>query len=528
MIAGAAPELSARRRTLVLAAMCSALVLVVSGVSMLNNSLPHMSEALGLSQTNQQWVVDGYTVALAALLLLAGAMGDRFGRRGAMVGGIAIYGVGTLLAAVAGSAGVLIAARIVAGVGAAFIMPGTLSTITSVFPPEGRAKAVGIWAGFAGTGATLGMFLSGVLVDHFYWGSVFVASAVIAALTLLFVLAVVPRTKATEATALDPLGAVLSAIGVAGLVIAIIEGPERGWTSGLTLGSVVVGAVFLLAFVRWELSSDAPMLDPRLFRSRGLATGSGAMFLMFLAMFGFFFVGVQYLQLVQGYGALKAALAIFPMSAVFLPISPFAATLSQRYGQRAVGGAGLIIAALGFGVFLNVNVDSGYPLFFASSVIMGIGMGLAMTPATNAIVASLPLSRQGVASAINDITRELGSAFGIATIGSAFNMGYRNDIDQHLGGLSADSAARAHQAPATALDTASKLGPAGEQLAANARDAFVSGLRYALLVSAAAMVIAALYVSLRAPSSDEEVAEDVIDLDDPRLSEPLVGVPALD
>ena len=168
--------LSARRRTLVLATMCLALVMVVSGVSMLNNALPHLAESLALSQSRQQWVVDAYTVALAALLLPAGAIGDRFGRRGAMIGGIVVYGLGMVWAATAGSANALIAARVVAGLGAAFIMPGTLSTITSVFPPEGRARAVGVWAGFAGAGGTIGLLLSGVLVDHFYWGSVFVVS----------------------------------------------------------------------------------------------------------------------------------------------------------------------------------------------------------------------------------------------------------------------------------------------------------------------------------------------------------------
>jgi EmrB/QacA subfamily drug resistance transporter len=512
--AGTAAGLSSRRRTLVLAAMCLALVMVVSGVSMLNNALPLMAESLGLSQSRQQWVIDGYTVALAALLLPAGAVGDRFGRRRAMLGGIVVFGVGSLLAATTDSAQVLIAARIVAGLGAAFIMPGTLSTITSVFPPEGRAKAVGIWAGFAGAGGTLGMFVSGALVDRFDWSSVFLVSAALAVVTLLAVVAVVPDTKASEVVRLDPVGAVLSAVGIAALVIGIIEGPTNGWTSGTTVGLLLAGTAFLAAFVRWERRNPEPMLDPDLFTHRGLATGSATMFLMFLAMFGFFFVSVQYLQLVQGYGALKAAAALFPMSAVFLVISPFAATLSERHGQRAVGGAGLSIAAVGFALFLGLEAGSGYLVFLAISLVVGLGMALSMTPATNAIVSSLPRDKQGVASAINDVTRELGAAFGIAMVGSAFNMGYRGSIDSHLDGLPAEAAQRAHEAPATAYEVASTLGDGGGSLIGHTDAAFVSGLHNAVLVGAACMVIGALFVALRAPSRSEEILEDELDASD--------------
>ncbi len=503
--------LSPRRRGLVLAAMCLALVMVVSGVSMLNNALPHLAESLALSQSRQQWVVDAYTVALAALLLPAGAIGDRFGRRGAMIGGILLYGAGMVWAATAGSANSLIAARVLAGLGAAFIMPGTLSTITSVFPPEGRARAVGIWAGFAGAGGTIGLLLSGVLVDHFYWGSVFVVSGLLAAVALLAVIFLVPSTKAAEVVRLDPLGAVLSALGIGALVLAIIEGPDRGWSDPLTVTAIVAGVVLLAAFIGWELRSRSAMVDPRLFRHRGLATGSAAMFLMFLAMFGFFFIGVQYLQLLHGYDALKAALALLPMSVVFVVISPLAASLSQRLGQRLVSATGLFIAAGGFALFLTVTPSSSFWLFLATSLVLGLGIALAMTPATNAIVASLPPERQGVASAINDLSRELGSAFGVAIIGSAFNTGYRSHIDQHLGGLSGQVAALAHEAPATSYAAAAKLPHAGRALVAHTNDAFIAGLHTALLISGVAMLVGAVYVALRAPSRSEEAAEDILD-----------------
>jgi EmrB/QacA subfamily drug resistance transporter len=504
-------DLSPRRRGLVLAAMCLALVMVVSGVSMLNNALPHLAQSLALSQSRQQWVVDAYTVALAALLLPAGAIGDRFGRRGAMIGGIALYGVGMLWAATTGSANTLIAARVVAGLGAAFIMPGTLSTITSVFPPEGRARAVGIWAGFAGAGGTIGLLLSGVLIDHFYWGSVFVVSGALAVVALLAVIFLVPSTRATERVRLDPLGGVLAAFGIGALVLAIIEGPDRGWTDTLTVTAIVAGVVLVAAFVAWELRNRTAMLDPRLFRHRGMATGSAALFLMFLAMFGFFFIGVQYLQLLHGYDALKAGLALLPMSVVFVVISPVAATLSQRLGQRVVSAGGLFIAAGGFALFLTVTPASSFWLFLATSLVLGLGIALAMTPATNAIVASLPPHKQGVASAVNDLSRELGSAFGVAIIGSAFNTGYRNSIDQHLAALPHPVAALAHEAPATAYAAAAKLPHAGQALVAHTNDAFIGGLHAALLISGAAMLAGAIYVALRAPSHRQEAVEDVLD-----------------
>src|SRR5687768_2109849 len=266
---GTAEGLSSQRRNLILAAMCLALVMVISGVSMLNNALPLMAESLGLSQSRQQWVIDGYTVALAALLLPAGALGDRFGRRGAMLGGIVVFGAGALLAATTDGAQLLIASRIIMGLGAAFIMPGTLSTITSVFPPEERARAVGIWAGFAGAGGTLGMLGAGWLLGSHSWQSIFFVTAVVAALTFVAILAFVPDTRSSEHVGLDPMGTVLSALGIGTLVLGIIEGPIRGWTHPLTVTSLVAGLLLAVAFVRWELRVEHPLLDPRLFRYRG-------------------------------------------------------------------------------------------------------------------------------------------------------------------------------------------------------------------------------------------------------------------
>jgi len=504
-------RISPRQRTLVLFAMCLALVLVVASVSMLAIGLPKVSEALGLSQSTQTWVVDAYALTLASLLLVAGAIGDRFGRRAALLSGIVVFGSGSLLSAFAGSGGTLIAFRALTGVGGALIMPGTLSTITSVFPPEARARAVGIWAGFAGAGGTLGMLGAGWMLGHHSWTSIFFVTAAVSALTFLAIVAFVPNTRSTEHVGLDPLGAVLSALAVGGLVLGIIEGPIRGWSDPLTIGGLLAGVVLGAAFVAWELRTAYPLLDPRLFRHRGFATGSASLLVLFIALFGIFLVILQYLQLLLGDSALKAAVALLPMTFVMIPISTIAAPLSMRFGQKLVGGAGLAISAVGLLAFSTLDAGSGYPVLLVAQLILAVGVGLAMTPATNAIVTSLPAAQQGVASAVNDTTREIGTALGIAIMGSMFNSGYRHGLSGHLDGVPADAAAQARQAPGLAFDAARSLGRSGDALAAAARDAFSSGMPFSMLMGAGLLVLAAAFVAVRAPSRFAAVAEDAID-----------------
>ena len=494
----------------ILAVMCTALVMVVAGVSMLANAMPSIAASLDASQSSQQWIVVAYALVLAALLLPAGAMGDRFGRRGALIAGTAIFGIGSLLSAFVSSAGPLIGLRALTGLGAALLMPGTLSTITSVFPPEERAKAVGIWAGFAGAGGTLGILVSGALLEQFWWGSIFLVTAGLAALSCIGVIAVVPSTRSEEHVGLDPRGAVVSAIGIGLLVLGIIEGPERGWTDPFTLVGLIGGIVFLVGFIWVELRTDEPLLDPRLFSHRGFATGSASLFLQFFAMFGFFFVSLQFLQLVLGYSTFEAALALLPMSIVILPISAVAGTMSEKYGHRLVGGIGLAVSAIGFGLFATLGTGSGFLAFMFVTIVIGVGAALAMTPATNAIVASLPRAKQGVASAVNDTSRELGAAFGVAVLGSAFNTGYRNSIDGHLTGLPGEVAQQAREAPAIAVQLAGRV-PGGEALANAAREAFTTGMRYAVLVGMGLLVIGALFVWFRGASRTEEVLEDDLD-----------------
>lgn len=509
------PELSARRRNLVLAAMCLALVLVVSGVSMLTNTLPNMAEDLNLSQTQQTWVVDAYALPFAALLLIAGALGDRFGRRGALAGGTALFTLGALLASTASNGNQLLAYRVVMGVGAALIMPGTLSTITSVFPADERARAVGVWTGFAMAGGTAGLLASGLLLRWFDWSSTFISASIIGVVTLVAIVVFVPSTKADEHVGLDPGGTILSALAVGGLVFGIIEGPERGWTSGLTVGGLVLGVVAGVGFVYWELRQRNPLLDPRLFRLPGFGTGAAGLFIMFLAMFGFFIVSVQYLQLLLGYTPLMAAVALLPQAFLAIPIAAAAAPLSLKVGQRRLTALGLLIGAGSLVWLATLDADSNYLQFLIGIVANAIGFGLAMTPATTAIVNSLPPAKQGVASAVNDTAREVGAALGVAIVGSAFYSAYRASIEPHLDGLDPQVAHDAHEAPALAFLHADQLGSAGAGLHQAAENAFESGMQTALLLSAGLLLLGALYTWVRGPSrriaEAVEVFEDELD-----------------
>ncbi|MGH9214468.1 MAG: MFS transporter [Acidimicrobiales bacterium] len=507
-VAGAPPGLSPRRRTLVLGSMCLALVLVVAGVTMLVNALPLIAEDLELSQSKQAWVVDAYALPFAALLLIAGALGDRYGRRGTLLAGTALFGIGSLLSAMSSGGNELLAYRAITGVGAALIMPGTLSTITSVFPTEQRARAVGVWSGFAMGGGTLGMLGSGALLESFWWGSVFVAAAVIALVTLVSIVLTVPSTCSLEPVSLDPGGTLLSILGIGGVVFGIIEGPEQGWTSPFTLGGIAIGVAALVAFVWWELRVEEPILDPRLFRLRGFGTGSAGLFIMFLAMFGFFLVGMQFLQLILGYSPLKAAVGLLPQMLVMMPLATIAAPLSLRVGQRRLCTIGLLTGAVAMASFVVLDADSSYWQFLASMILLSVAIGLSMTPATTAIVNSLPIAKQGVASAVNDTAREVGVAVGVAVIGSAFNIAYRSGIDSNLDGVSPEVAAGAREAPAIAFESARGLGVQGADLTLAAQDAFISGLRAAVVLAAALFALAALYTWWRAPGVAEASVPD--------------------
>jgi len=495
-----------RRRGAVLRVMCLALMMVVAAVASLNVALPGIARDTGASQTQLQWIVDAYALVFAALLLPAGAIGDRFGRRQILAGGLFLYGAASLAAVFLHSAAELISLRALMGAAAAFVMPVTLSVITTIFPPEERGKAVGTWVGVAAGGGVLGLVTSGVLLEWLAWPSVFVLNVVLASLALVGTLAIVPATRESRPPRLDPVGTMISVCGLAGLVFGIIEGPSRGWSDPFTAAALGAGAAALAAFVAWELRRREPMLDPRNFRLRGFGAGSLSISVQFFAAFGFLFLALPYLQLVMGYSPLHAAAAILPMAAVVIPLSRFAPGVAGRVGVRVSGATGLGLMATGFVVLSRLDVGSSYWHFLAGLLPFGAGMALAGAPATTAIVASLPREKQGVASAVNDVSRELGGALGIAVLGSLLNSAYRSGIDSATSGLPASVADRARGSLAAAEQIAMHLGPRGHELAVHAQSAFLDGLSRGLLGGAAALVVGAVFVALRAPGRAESRA----------------------
>jgi EmrB/QacA subfamily drug resistance transporter len=488
----------------VLASVCIALALVVSAVASLNIALPDLAAGTGASQTQLQWIVDSYALVFAGLLLIAGAVGDKYGRKHTLVVGLAVFGLAYGFGALVDDPGLLVGARAVAGIGAALAMPSTLSIITTSFPPEQRARAVGTWAGVAGAGAVAGLLLSGVLVEVAGWPWVFAVNALWAGLALALTVRWVPRSRDVDEQPLDVVGAVLSALGLAGVVFATIEGPTRGWSDGLVVGGYALGGMLLAAFVLWELRSAHPMLDPRLFLLRGFRTGTTSMTLQFFALFGFMFAALQYLQLVLGYSALEAALALIPLAMTVGFLSRVVAPrLIGRFGHRPVDAAGLAVLAVGFALLSTLDVDSSYLHVLAGLVPMAAGIGLATAPATASIVESLPHAKQGVASAVNDTAREVGGAIGIAVLGSVLNDGYRDGLARHTAQLPPEAAERAGDSLAFVVQAADRFGPAGEELLGAARQSFVDGFNTTMVVASLVMAVGALVVFGRGRRSDD-------------------------
>src|SRR3954451_3906405 len=373
----------------VLAVISLALVTVVSAVSGLNAALPDLARETGATQAELTWIVDSYTVVFAGLLLFAGALGDRFGRRGLLATGLAVFGLGAGLGMLTSDPQQLIAIRALMGIGAAAIMPTTLSVITTTFSVSDRPRAIGVWVGVAGGGAVLGLFGSGILLEFFSWSSFFGLNVVLAVAALVGTLAVVPASVDPDAPRLDLVGALLSLVAVAGTVFGIIEGPDRGWTDSVTLTGLVAGILAGVAFVRWELRVGSPMLDPRLFRNRAFSAGSLTVMVQFFASFGLFFVVIQYLQFVVGRSPLEAAVALLPLPIVMIPLARNAPRIARRVGFRRLAPLGLLLTASGLVVISQVQVDLAYGYFALGLVLFAAGMALAGTPATTAITESL-------------------------------------------------------------------------------------------------------------------------------------------
>ncbi|WP_323376761.1 MFS transporter [Streptomyces smaragdinus] len=489
--------------------MLVALAVVVSAVPSLNVALPGLARDTGADQTQLQWIVDAYALVFAGLLLPAGAIGDRFGRKPVLVVGLAVFALGAFCAAAVDSPEAVIACRGVSGVGAALVMPTTLSIITSSFSAAERGKAVGAWIGVAGAGAVFGLLTSGLLLEWFAWPSVFVFGGLLAALTLAAAVFVIPDSREAGAPRIDSVGGLLSSLALAGIVYATIEGPHRGWTDPVTLGGYGLGLVCAVLWLAWSLRAAEPMLDPRLLRVRGFAAGVLSITVQFFVFFGMVFIVLQYLQLVLGYTALEAGLAMTPMGLVLGGVSRRAPHLVARVGGRIPAVVGLLLIAAGVLVLAGLDAGSSYWLVLAGLLPVGAGMALATAPATTSIVAALPGRKQGVASAVNDAAREVGGTLGIAVLGSVLNDGYRQGVADHAPPQLPDGAVHAAQ---ESLAVALRLGEG--QLGRVAVEAFVDGYGMAYLTSAGVLAVTAVAISAlgpkRAAETEAEAAESTV------------------
>ncbi|MFI6857768.1 DHA2 family efflux MFS transporter permease subunit [Streptomyces sp. NPDC050416] len=457
------------RRWWALLVLCLSLLIIVMANTALTVAAPAMTEDLGLSSADLQWVIDGYTVPYAALMLLLGAIGDKYSRRGALVLGLVVFGGGAVSGYLAGSATAVIAARAVMGAGAAMIMPATLSLLAATFPRAERAKAITLWTATAGLAIAAGPLVAGALLEHHGWSSTFLINVPIAALAVVGALVLVPPSRSGHQGRIDYGGGLLSVVWIGALVYMIIEGPHFGWGVKAVTAAVVAG-VALVAFVFWELRHPRPLLDVRRFTDRRFAGSNLAVALFFLAVFGAFYYLTQHLQFVLGYDALDTGLRMLPLAGAVFAGSALTGYLTPRVGMKWTVTAGMVGGTAALALLTRVDSGSSYGDFVAPLIVLGLAIGLALSPCTDAIMGAFPESQLGVGGAVNDTSLELGGSLGIAILGSLLATSYSGHLaDATSGGkLPASSLETAQDSVGAGYAVARGIGDKARQLAEQA------------------------------------------------------------
>ncbi|MBF4999472.1 MFS transporter [Nocardia sp. BSTN01] len=490
----------------VIVVSCLAVALVVASMAALYTALPQIASATGATQSQLTWIIDGYTLALACLVLPAGALGDRYGRRIVMIIGLAVFAIASAIPLAVAGPEWLIATRAMAGVGAALVMPSTLSLLTAGVEPDRRNVAVGIWAGTVGGGAVIGILGSGVLLWRWSWLSITLAMAISGAI-LAVAACTVPESQDGERARFDPWGAVSGAAAVGLIVIAALEAPQRGWTDPMVLGAVVAGLAVGVAFAVIELRAEHPLLDVRLFAGRGFGTGTLSVAVQFLVSFGLFMVIVQFFQLIMGYSPLLSAVAMAPMIVPMVGLSVIAPWLAQRFGLRLPTTVGLVVVGIGLLCLSRLTSVSTFVDVLWPLLIMSTGLGLAAAPATAAIVDGAPADKQGVAAAVNDAAREMGAALGIALAGSVLAAGYSHRMAEIADRIPEPIRGPVTGSLAGALAVTERIGPQAKPLADQAKSAFAHGLHQATLVLGVVTLVVAAILGVWAPSRARSGAE---------------------
>ncbi len=511
-----APTLSASQLRALLIALCAALALVVAGNSALAIALPDIAADLGADQSQLTWIIDAYALTFAALLLTAGIAADRIGRRTVLIAGLVVFGLASLASAFAPDPTWFIALRAVSGVGAAAVFPVTLSALVDAYPEERRSFAIGVWSGVSSAGAVAGTIVAGLLLEVFWWGSVQLVFGLVALAVIIPVTYLVAQNRRPELS-LDPIGAALSIVALAGIVFGIIEGPQRGWLDPLTLSSLSVGVAGFVTFVLHQLRSREPSLDVRLFRNRGLAAGSVIVTVQFFASLGLFVLAPQYLQIVRDFTPLATSAALLLLPVTVGAGIGLSSVLARRFGQRLPGALGLLLMGIGFGVIalgLGEGEDGSLLPLAMGLLVFGLGFGMGITPGTELIIEGLPSERRSVASAVNDITREVGGVLGIAVLSSVLVSFYRASIAPTLEGIPTGVREVIDSGAGAAIGIAESFGPGGDAVIDAAKAAFTEGLAAAMSVGAIVLVVAAAICAIVAPGAARIADEPAAAIDE--------------
>jgi EmrB/QacA subfamily drug resistance transporter len=481
------PPMSPRRRLAVLATVCLAVFAINLDTTIVNVALPDLAHGLGATTRDLQWIVDGYNLAFAALVLTAGSIGDRFGRRPVLLGGLAGFAIASGLGAFCTSAGGLVVVRLVMGAFAALIFPTTLSIITNAYTERAeRAKAIGVWGAVTGLGVAVGPVTGGLLLAHFWWGAVFIALVPVAVIAAVLAFVLVPESRDPSAARLDLPGLVTSSAAIGTLVYTIIEAPGRGWGSTLSIVGFLATAAIAIAFVLIERRRANPMLDVSLFRIPAFSAASGAVTVAFFALFGFIFLITQYFQFIRGYGTLSTGVRILPVATTIAVGSVLGARLAPRVGTRVLVVTGLALFGAAFAWISVSPTFMPYGEIVGQMILMGTGLGLTTAPATESILSVLSPAKAGVGSAVNDATREAGGTLGVAVIGSIFTSIYAHHLaGPSVAALPQQVASAARNSVGSAVAAATNAAPPlSHQLITDVNASFMSGLHIACLVAA--------------------------------------------
>ena len=491
------------RRWWILAVLCLSLSIIGLDNTILNVALPTIQREFAATGSQLQWIIDSYILVFAGLLLIMGTLGDRFGRNRALQAGLVIFGISSLAAAYADSSTQLIVGRSIMGIGGALIMPATLSIIINVFPREERGKAIAIWAGVSGAAIGLGPLIGGLLLEYFWWGSVLLINVPIVVVAIVAGWILIPESKDPDAGHLDFLGAALSMAAISVLLYGIIEAPSHGWLDPLVLTSFVSAIVLGLAFFLWEKRTDSPMLDLDLFRDRHFSVGSGAIAISFFALFGCVFALTQYLQFVHGYTPLEAGLRMTPVALGIMIGAGRSHLLVKKFGATRVVSLAMIGLTLVLASIAFWTTETSYWIIGTTFFLLTFMMGNILATSTDSVMSAVPEEKAGVGSAMNDIAREVGGAFGVAVIGSVLNTVYADRMTETAATLPPEAAEPAKDSIGPAIQIAANIGgDFGASIIHAAGNAFVDGLGFAVIVSSAVALVGAILVARFMPPTE--------------------------